>query len=195
MQTMPNNRSKQVELPDYAVRFIGYSARIIARKGNAEYAHLDFVSGAAAIFASEGRLLVPKRLILTSAVAKLPLCIDELKSLLKSVPPDSDGTDIVLRRGEVEICVNRGADVERLVSQLASRYWAIEPVLEQAEKIGSEIQRLPYADYIDEIAKTGVCRVVSYGDALFVDGKLVHYPERQTLLLKAIEDGRTFAIV
>jgi hypothetical protein len=117
------------------------------------------------------------------------------KSLLKSVPPDSDGTDIVLRWGEVEICVNRGADVERLVSQLASRYWAIEPVIEQAEKIGSEIQRLPYADYIDEIAKTGVCCVVSYGDAFFVDGKLVHYPERQTLLLKAIEDGRTFAIV
>jgi hypothetical protein len=146
---------KTRKLPDYAVRFVGYSARIIARKGNAEYAYLDFVSGAAAIFAGEGRLLVTKRLVLPSAVAELPLCVPELKSLLKSITLDGDGSDIVLRRGEVEICVNRGADVERLVSQLASRYWAIEPVLEQAEKIGSEIQRLPYADYIDEIAKTG----------------------------------------
>jgi hypothetical protein len=143
MQTMSNNRSKQEKFPDYAARFIGYSARIIARKGNAEYAHLDFLSGAAAIFANDGRLLVPKRLLLPSAVAELPLCIDELKSLLKSVTPDSDGTDVVLRRGEVEICVNRGADVECLVSQLASRYWAIEPVLEQAEKIGSGFNVCP----------------------------------------------------
>ena len=157
---MPIKRSKQEKLPKYAVRFVGYNARIIARKGNAEYAYMDFVSGAAAIFANEGRLLAPKRLVLPSAVAELPPCVPELKSLLKSVTPDSDGTEVVLRRGEVEICVNRGADVERLVSELASRYWAIEPVLEQAEKIGSGIQRLPYADYIDEIAKTGVCRVI-----------------------------------
>jgi len=192
---MPNNRSKQEKLPDYAVRFIGYGARIIARKGNAEYAYLDFVSGAAAIFANEGRLLVPMRLALPSAVAELPLCVPELELLLESVTPDNDGAEVVLRRGEVEICVNRIADVKRLVSQLASRYWAIEPVLEQAEKIGSGIQRLPYADFIDGIAKTGVCRVVSYGDTFFVGGKLVYHPDRQTLLLKASEDGRTFAVV
>ena len=95
-----------------------------------------------------------------SAVPELPLCVPELELLLESVTPDNDGAEVVLRRGEVEICVNRIADVKRLVSQLASRYWAIEPVLEQAEKIGSGIQRLPYADYIDEIAKTGVCRVI-----------------------------------
>jgi hypothetical protein len=46
---MLNKRRKWEKLPDYAVRFIGYSARIIARKGNAEHAFLDFVSGADAV--------------------------------------------------------------------------------------------------------------------------------------------------
>jgi hypothetical protein len=40
---MLNKRRKQ-KLPDYAVRFMGYSARIIARRGNTDYASLDFVS-------------------------------------------------------------------------------------------------------------------------------------------------------
>ena len=51
---MLNKRRKREKLPDYAVRFIGYSARIIARKGNAEYAFLDFVSGAAGLRTNEG---------------------------------------------------------------------------------------------------------------------------------------------
>jgi hypothetical protein len=128
------------------VRFIGYCARIIARKGNAEYASLDFVSGAAGLFAKEGHLFVPKRAALSSAVADLPSCIDELKSLVKSVSPDSVGDWVELQRGEVGISVNRSADVERFVSQLARRYRAIEPILEQAEEVGSEIERPPYDD-------------------------------------------------
>ena len=68
-------------------------------------------------------------------------------------------------------------------------------ILEQAEKVGSGIKRPPYAEYIDEIAKTGICRVIFYGDAFFVDGKLLYSPERQTLLLKPTEDGRTFVVL
>ena len=72
---------------------------------------MDFVSGAAALFANEGMVLVPKRHALSSAIADLPFCIDELKSLVKSVTPDSDGRQVELRRGEVEICVNRGSEL------------------------------------------------------------------------------------
>jgi cell division protein FtsB len=125
---------------------IGYSARIIARNGNAEYVVLDFISGAAALFATEGTLLVAMQ-------------------------------------------------VERFVSQIAQRYREIEPILKQAHKVGSRIKRLRYEDYLEEIANTGVCRVVSYGDAFFVDGKLLYRPDRQTLLVKAGEDGRTFEVL
>ena len=190
---MLNERRKREKLPDYAVRFIGYSARIIARKGNAEYASLDFVSGAAGLCTNEGCLFVTKRAALSSAVADLPSCVDELKSLVKSALP-SDGW-LELRRGEVVIYVNRGADVERFVGQLARRYRAVEPILEQAERVGSEIKRLPYDDYIDEIAKTGISRVVSYGDAFFVDGELTYHPERRTVLIKPTADGRTFEVL
>jgi hypothetical protein len=141
--------------------------------------------------ANEGYLLVPKRPALSSALADLPSCIDELKSLVGSVSPDNDREVVELRRGEVRIGVARGADVDRFVSQLARRYHAIEPILEQAERVGSEIKRLPYDDYIDEIAKTRIARVVSYGDAFFVDGKLAYRPERRTVLM----DARTFHVL
>jgi hypothetical protein len=80
---------------------------------------------------------------LYSAVADLSLCIDELKSL-----PDNDGRQVE-RIGEVTIRLNRGADVEGFVSQIARRYRAIESILEQAERVGLEIKRPPYADYLD----------------------------------------------
>jgi hypothetical protein len=138
---------------------------------------------------------VPKRAALSSAVADLPSCIDELKSLVKSISPDSTGHLVEMRREEVRICFNRGADVERFVRQLTRRYRAIEPMLEQAEEVGSEIERPPYDDYIDELARAGMARVVSYGDAFFVDGKLTYYPERQTLLIKPTGDGRKFEVL
>jgi hypothetical protein len=191
---MLNKRRKREKLPDYAVRFIGYSARIIARKGNAEYAFLDFVSGAAGLCANQGCLFVTKRAALSFAVADLPSCIDELKSLVKSALP-SDGRQVELRRGEVVIYVNRGADVERFVGPLARRYRAIEPILEQAERVGSEIKRPPYDDFIDEIAETGISCVVSYGDAFFVDGELTYHPERRTVLIKPTADELTFEVL
>jgi hypothetical protein len=177
------------------VRFLGYSARIIARKGNAEYATLDFVSGAAMLFANQGHLLAPERHALSYAVADLPSCIDELKALAKSVSRNSDGHLVELRRGEVQICVNRGADVEHFVNQVVRRCRAIEPILEQAERVGSEIKRPLYDDYIDEGAKTGIYCVVSYGDAFFVDGELKYHPERRTVLIKPAADEPTFEVL
>jgi hypothetical protein len=188
------NKRRIQKLPDYAVQFVGYSARIIAREGNTAYAELDFVSDMAGVFADDGHLSVPKRASLSSAVADLPRSIDQLRSSVNLLTPDSDGHRVELRGGEISIWINRGADIERFVSQIVRRYRAIEPILEPAEKLGSKIERPPYADYLDEIEKTGISRVVSYGVAYFVDGKLAYYPERQTLLIKPGEDGRTFQV-
>jgi hypothetical protein len=190
---MLKKRRKHEKVFDYAVRFIGYSAWIIARKGNAEYATLNFVGGVAALLANQGHLLAPDRSALSFAVVDLPSWVDELKSLAKSVSLDSAGHR-VLRRGEIEICISQDADVERFVSQIARRYRVIEPILEQAEEIGSEIERPPYDDHIYEIRRTGTSIVMFYGDALFVDGKLTYYPDRQTLLVRPIGDGQTFEV-
>jgi hypothetical protein len=106
---MLNERRKREKLPDYAVRFIGYSASIIARKGNSKYASLDFVSGAVGLCAKEGFLFVTQRAALSSAVADLPSCVDELKSLVKSALPGEEWLEF--RRGEVVFKLNRGADI------------------------------------------------------------------------------------
>jgi hypothetical protein len=155
---------------------------------------LDFVSGAVALFANEGMVLVAKRPGLSSAVADLSSCINELKSLVKSIKPDRDGHQVEMRRGEAAIFVNRGADVDRFVSQIRKRYREVEPILEQAEKVGSGIERVPYADYIEELARTGVGRAVHYGDGFFVEGKLLYRPEFQTFFAKPTEDESTFSI-
>ena len=64
------------------------------------------------------------------------------------------------------------------------RFAEIERVLEQAEQIGIAIERRPYAEYIDEIERTGLCRVEAYGFALLIDGKLRFRPDRSTGLVR-----------
>jgi hypothetical protein len=181
---MLNKRQQHEKPSDYFVQFVGYSALISDRKSNADRASLDFVTGVASLFTDEGYLIVPTRPALSLAVA-LPSCVDEMKTLVGSVSPDNDGQGVKLRLGDARIGVDRGADVDRFVSELARRYRAIRPILNQAEKVGSEINRPPYADFIDEIEEDGTVRVVWYGNAVFVNGKLAYRPERRTLLMDA----------
>ena len=192
---MQNKRPKHEKLPDYGVRFVGYGADIIARKGNATYAKLDFVTQSVHVFAVGGFVSVQYRLGLSSVVADLPLCIEELKLLMKTDEP-SDNDFVKLERGLAIICIGRTADAGRFVRQITQRYREeIEPILDQAEKIGSGINRPPYADYIEEIRKTGSCRVVFYGAAFFIDGKLEYRPERRTIIAKSsAENPREFVI-
>jgi hypothetical protein len=65
-------------------------------------------------------------------------------------------------------------------------------VLEQAKRIGERIIRRPYSEYIDEIAQTGLARIVAYGFALYVDEKLEFHPRRKTMLVQM--NGRTARI-
>jgi len=185
---------KHEKLPDFAVRFIGYSADVIARKGNATYANLDFVSGCTGLFADDGWLLVPKRSDLGAFIADLPLCVDKLKALAESATRTSDKARIEMHCGEGEISLNRGADIDGFVRQITQRYRQIGPILEQAEKIGSGIKRPPYSDYIDEIARTGLSRVVFYGDAVFIDGKLLYRPERHTFFVEPTKAEQKFMV-
>lgn len=189
MTSEPRKQSKHKKLPDFGVKFVGYSAYVVARKGNADCAMLDFFSGMIILDAAEGMVSVRNRSDLASAIADLPSCIDELRALAASVAPTSDNHYIKMQRGEYDISVTRGADIDRFVSQLTKRFREIEPILEQAEEIGSEIERRPYADYLDEGAKTGRFRVEYYGYALFIEGKLWFRPERRTVFAKATTSG------
>jgi hypothetical protein len=77
-------------------------------------------------------------------------------------------------------------DVRKFIRQITKRFLEIEAVLEQAELVGSRIKRRPYGEYIDEIRKTGLCRLEAFGFGLYLDGKLTFYPNYQVALVKPV---------
>ncbi len=91
---------------------------------------------------------------------------------------------ISLPCGPNTVSVAPGTDIKRFIRQVTERFTEIEQVLEQAEEIGLGIKRRPYSEYIDEIAETGMCRVEGHGFGLFVDGKLLFYPNHQVALVR-----------
>jgi hypothetical protein len=63
-------------------------------------------------------------------------------------------------------------------------------VLEQAENIGLQIVRRPYAEYIDEINETGIARVECHGIGVFGEGKLTFHQSTFTYFVKGTENKR-----
>jgi hypothetical protein len=185
--------------PRYGVKFVGYTADVIARKygRDVEYAMLDFVSGATYMHADGGWVTVPKRIDLKPFLESLPKLATELQeALLRRCNGESSqqATGVSERAAADEmvsvsfspndISVAPGTVINRFVRQLSKRFIEIERVLEQAEEIGLRIKRRPYSEYLDEVAETGICRVESHGYALFFDGQLTFYPSYQVVLVK-----------
>src|SRR5262249_53878654 len=96
--------------------------------------------------------------------------------------------------GESEVWVAPGTDVYRFIRQIFQRFIEVERLLEQAEQIGSRIKRRPYSEYIDEIERTGRCRVEAHGFGLFVDGRLIFYPDYKVFFVNKTEQPNTFEI-
>jgi hypothetical protein len=182
------------------VKFVGYSANVIARKygRDVEYAMLDFVSGAAFMRADGGLVTVPKRIDLKPFLESLPKLANELQEALlrqrngelsqqtTGVPERTGAADdrVSVSFGPTTVSVAPGTVINRFIRQLTKRFIEIERVLEQAEEIGLRIKRRPYSEYIDEIAKTGIARVEGHGFALLFDGRLIFYPNYQVVLVK-----------
>jgi hypothetical protein len=165
----------------YGVHYLGYSAKLIASKDDREieYAHLDFVSGAVSLNASEGWILVPKFDDLGTAVASLSGHLNKLKQVIRrGVPPPATES------GDFEIFLQPGADADRFCAEIAERFTEIQEYLNEAEEFGRTIKRRPYSEYLDEIERTGIGRVEVHGSGLFVDGKLHFFPDVRTELVK-----------
>lgn len=111
---------------------------------------------------------------------------DELLDLFQRVAhaqtlgqPLVAGDMLFIPHGQNMLCVASGTDMSRFIRQITKRFTEIEQVLDQAEQIGSRINRRPYSEYVDEIGRTGRAAVECHGVALFVGGKLVFYPDHQ----------------
>jgi len=186
----------------YAVQFVGYSARVIAKEKygrEVDYATLDFVSGATSIHADGSWVMVPKRIDVEPFLKNLPKLANDLEDHLRqrggelsrkaANQPETTfaASDMIsLSCGSSTVSVAAGTEINQFIRQVTKRFTKIEQVLEQAEKIGSSIKRQPYSEYIDEIGKTGISRVEAFGFALFVDGKLIFHPSYQVALVRPI---------
>jgi hypothetical protein len=172
----------------YGVKFVGYSAYVVRKGHDGQYAVLDFVTDRASVIADLHLGWVSsKRADLGAFVRNLPTLSTELQQRLRSDPSFSftRGRETVcMSCGENEICAARETEVRKFIRQITKRFLEIEAVLEQAELVGSRIKRRPYDEYIDEIGKTGLCRVEAFGFGLYVDGTLIFYPNYQVVLVK-----------
>jgi hypothetical protein len=171
----------------FVVTFAGYSADIVALKnGKAiDYAMLDFISGSVRLTVAGASVLVPRRADLKPFVASLPGHADRLRELLcrstSRVQVDFSGN---------LISISAGATLNQVIRQLAKRCSETEQVIEQAERIGMEIQRWPYREYIDHLKKTGICRVISYGVGIFENGTLSYRPDGRECYVTPMGENR-----
>jgi hypothetical protein len=175
----------------YGVKFVGYTAEVIRKGCDGPYARLDFLTGYASVHADQG-WVSSKRADLGPFVRSLPKLITELQQRLCQRSDETDfsrvSETVHISCGGNEICVAPGVDARKFIRQVTQRFLEIEAVLEQAELVGSRIKRRPYDEYIDEIGKTGVCRVEVHGGGLYVDGKLIFYPDYQVFFVKPLLD-------
>jgi hypothetical protein len=174
----------------FGVMFLGYGAKVVAIEGETEidYAQLDFVSGCVILMADNARIHVPSLSDLAPFVASLPTHA----SYLREAHHGGSATTIDVE--ENSISFNGTADLDQVLLQLSRRCWEVLPVLSEAEEFGKKITRRPYGEHIDEIAATGIGRVVLYGFGLFKSGRLCFRRERAELLVDmntkaATDDG------
>jgi hypothetical protein len=180
----------------YGVNFIGYSAFVGARENgrDIDYAQLDFITGAASLHADGGWVFAPSRAELGSIVAALPARAGEIRKLLRQRAAQTVSQELaetiekddsnLIELGNGTIRIRPGTKVNNFIRQVHARLNAIEQVLEQAEQIGRQITRRPYEEYIDEIERTGLCRIEVHGFGVFDDGKLIFFPDYHVGLVK-----------
>jgi hypothetical protein len=179
---------------------------VIARKygRDVEYASLDFACGVVSMKADGGFVRVPKRVDLKPFLESLPKLANEIQDALlhqrnggssqQATGVAGEGTAdamIKVSFGPNRVSVAPDTVISRFIHQLIKRFIEIEGVLEQAEEIGLRIKRRPYSEHIDEVGRTGICRVEYHGYALFFDGRLIYHPDHQVILVKEHE-GNVF---
>jgi hypothetical protein len=196
--------STLLRIAQYGVKFVGYSAYVMARKYGREiqYATLDFISDVASMHANGGWVMVDNRVDLGPFLRNLPNLASELEQLLcrhvaqaleEGENTGTAGDMITLSKGQNEVCIAPDTDVNKFIRQITKRFFEVKPVLDQAYEIGSRIKRRPYSEYLDEIKKTGIAGVESHGFGLFIDGKVSFYPDYQVAFVRPTGE-RTFEV-
>jgi hypothetical protein len=146
---------------EHRIKFVGYGAYILTKRGDL-HGTLDFITGDAHVVVRGEHFEVPAgELFITT----LPAHRDDLKH---------KGWPGRVRRAEKKINPDLRTD-PRTARPWAARFRQIEPVLQKAEILGSQIKRRPYTEYLDELRETGIARVEIHGEALFRNRTLIAF--------------------
>ncbi len=162
--------------------------RADARERTCEILRCSFRSSAAII--TSRKTIGPNRCALGPYIASLLACLNDLgeKSMLSMTRRGVSHT------GEDRICLDPGADPKKVIRRLANRFRQIEPVLEHADIIGSQIERRPYSEYLDEIEATGFAHPKVHGVGVFDKGKFFFHPLNLTAVVKPTEREDSFQV-
>jgi hypothetical protein len=179
------------KLSRFGVTFVGYMARVVRLRNETEidYAQLDFVSGSVILMTDNAWVSVADLHGLAPFVESLPGRAGHLREMLNT---GTSETMVKFGKNSVSLC--SATNVNRAIRQLSKRCSQALPALVQAKDLGKQIRRRPYREYIDEIAATGISRVVVHGFGIFENGTLSFHPERRELLVRATEEERTFSV-
>jgi hypothetical protein len=136
---------KNDERVQLGVKFIDYTAFIVAQKSNREvvYGEICFLSGMTTLRATGGRVTVPKRHDLAPFVASLPRYADRLRNLTRSKASDEDAycaLDLALLNS---ITVSRSADIHQFIKQIRKRHLQLEHMLKEVETMGLRLSADP----------------------------------------------------
>jgi hypothetical protein len=174
----------------FGVAFIGYMARVVGLRNETEidYAQLDFVSGSVMLMADHALVTVPNLSDLAPFVASLPGHAEQLRKVLRQ---GKAKTEIKFEKNSVT--VDAASNVNRQMRQLSKRCSEVLPVLAQVQDVGKQIRRRPYAEYIQELAETGIARVVFHGFGVFEKNTLSYRPQHHEALVRPVE-AKTFSV-
>jgi hypothetical protein len=134
-------------------------------------------------------VVVQKRADLSAFVDDLP---KHARGLRQSCGENITESNLACR--ENELFISASADIDQVIRQLAKRRSEAEQVMKQAEAIGLQIKRRPYAEYIEYIRETGISRVEVHGFGVFEHGKLFFHPERRELAVRSTESENAFIV-
>jgi hypothetical protein len=150
--------------------------------------------GVTSLYVSGGHVMVPNRCALGPYIASLPARLDDLNEISKQSMtgrPDSY-TELTHRDNQIHIAL--GDDPKKVIRRLANRLRQIEPVLKHADTVGSQIERRPYSEYIDEIRATDLAKPKVHGVGVFYNGKFIFHPLNLTTVAKPTEREHVFQV-
>lgn len=160
---------------DYYVKFTGYSA-VFQNREEEIHAIMDFMTDETRIFIRGGKIVIRNTAKVTqSDVLEF---VDRLKKPTSVANGDRQkdvSATSETQLPNIELEVFEGSDRNRVLRSAKRRIKQIGRIIGEVYELGRNIERRPYAEFIQEGERLGEYRVELHGMAVFNEGNLEGY--------------------